>query len=39
MSDRYPKRIICMTEETTGTLYLVGEEGRAAQSNIEECRS
>lgn len=25
---RYPKRIICMTEETTETLYLLGEEER-----------
>ncbi|MDT8320813.1 MAG: cobalamin-binding protein [Xanthomonadales bacterium] len=30
MSDRYPKRIICMTEETTETLYLLGEEDRIA---------
>jgi iron complex transport system substrate-binding protein len=26
--DRFPKRIICMTEETTETLYLLGEEDR-----------
>jgi len=28
MSDRYPKRIVCLTEETTETLYLLGEERR-----------
>ena len=28
MSDRYPKRIVCLTEETTETLYLLGEEKR-----------
>ena len=26
--DRYPKRIVCMTEETTETLYMLGEEDR-----------
>ncbi|GJL83345.1 MAG: hypothetical protein DHS20C01_29790 [marine bacterium B5-7] len=26
--DRYPKRIICMTEETVETLYLLGEQDR-----------
>jgi len=26
--DDYPSRIICMTEETTETLYALGEEGR-----------
>lgn len=26
--DRYPKRIICLTEETTETLYLLGEQDR-----------
>jgi iron complex transport system substrate-binding protein len=26
--DRYPKRIVCMTEETTETLYLLGEQDR-----------
>ena len=26
--DRYPKRIVCLTEETTETLYLLGEERR-----------
>jgi len=25
---RYPTRIVCLTEETTETLYLLGEEGR-----------
>lgn len=30
MLDYYPKRIVCMTEETTETLYLLGEEGRIA---------
>jgi iron complex transport system substrate-binding protein len=28
MTDRYPKRIVCMTEETTETLYLLGEQDR-----------
>jgi iron complex transport system substrate-binding protein len=28
MSDRYPARIVCLTEETTETLYLLGEERR-----------
>lgn len=28
MTDRYPKRIVCLTEETTETLYLLGEERR-----------
>ena len=27
-SDRYPSRIVCLTEETTETLYLLGEERR-----------
>jgi iron complex transport system substrate-binding protein len=26
--DRYPKRIVCLTEETVETLYLLGEEAR-----------
>lgn len=26
--DRYPSRIVCLTEETTETLYLLGEEDR-----------
>jgi iron complex transport system substrate-binding protein len=26
--DRYPKRIVCLTEETTETLYLLGEDAR-----------
>lgn len=26
--DRYPKRIVCLTEETTETLYLLGEQDR-----------
>ena len=26
--DRYPSRIVCLTEETTETLYLLGEERR-----------
>src|SRR2546425_11876557 len=25
---RYPERIVCLTEETTETLYLLGEESR-----------
>jgi iron complex transport system substrate-binding protein len=28
--DRYPKRIVCLTEETTETLYLLGAEARIA---------
>jgi len=28
--DGYPERIVCMTEETTETLYLLGEEDRIA---------
>ena len=28
MIDRYPARIVCLTEETTETLYLLGEERR-----------
>lgn len=27
-SDRFPKRIVCMTEETVETLYLLGEQDR-----------
>lgn len=27
-NDHYPKRIVCLTEETTETLYLLGEEER-----------
>ena len=26
--DRYPRRIVCLTEETTETLYLLGEQDR-----------
>jgi iron complex transport system substrate-binding protein len=26
--DRYPSRIVCLTEETTEALYLLGEEHR-----------
>src|SRR5205085_2856378 len=28
MPARYPERIVCLTEETTETLYLLGEERR-----------
>src|SRR5438270_13956451 len=28
MRARYPERIVCLTEETTETLYLLGEERR-----------
>src|SRR5690349_9337529 len=28
MSARFPERIVCLTEETTETLYLLGEERR-----------
>ena len=27
-TDRYPQRIVCLTEETTETLYLLGEQAR-----------
>jgi len=27
-ADRFPKRIVCLTEETTETLYLLGEQNR-----------
>lgn len=30
MKDRYPKRIVCLTEEPTETLYLLGEQHRIA---------
>jgi len=30
MTDYYPKRIVCLTEETTEMLYLLGEEHRIA---------
>ncbi|GAB4326740.1 MAG: cobalamin-binding protein [Bacteroidales bacterium] len=30
MNDPWPKRIVCLTEETTETLYLLGEEQRIA---------
>ena len=28
MSDRYPQRIVCLTEEPTEVLYLLGEQAR-----------
>ena len=28
MSSDFPERIVCMTEETTETLYLLGEDWR-----------
>src|SRR3970282_1016997 len=28
MAARFPERIVCLTEETTETLYLLGEERR-----------
>jgi len=28
VNDRYPKRIVCLTEETTETLYLLGQQDR-----------
>ena len=28
MKDYYPKRIVCLTEETTEMLYILGEEFR-----------
>ncbi|QFI37836.1 cobalamin-binding protein [Moritella marina ATCC 15381] len=30
MKDYYPKRIVCLTEETTEMLYILGEESRIA---------
>jgi len=30
MKDHYPKRIVCLTEETTEMLYILGEESRIA---------
>ena len=30
MADSYPQRIVCLTEETTETLYLLGEQHRIA---------
>ena len=30
MPARYPERIVCLTEESTETLYLLGEERRIA---------
>lgn len=30
MKDYYPKRIVCLTEETTEILYILGEESRIA---------
>jgi len=30
MKDYYPKRIVCLTEETTEMLYILGEEARIA---------
>ncbi len=30
MQPKYPERIVCLTEETTETLYLLGEEDRIA---------
>ncbi len=30
MSAQYSNRIVCLTEETTETLYLLGEEERNA---------
>jgi len=30
VTDRYPRRIVCLTEETTETLYLLGEGDRVA---------
>ena len=28
MPDLYPERVVCLTEETTETLYLLGEDAR-----------
>jgi len=28
MKGNYPKRVVCLTEETTETIYLLGEEDR-----------
>jgi len=35
MPARYPERIVCLTEETTETLYLLGEERRIFQIAAE----
>ena len=31
---RYPNRIVCLTEETTETLYLLGEGHRVVKSAL-----
>lgn len=30
--DRYPKRIVCVTEETTETVYMPGEQDRIIEN-------
>jgi len=37
MPARYPERIVCLTEETTETLYLLGEERRIVASPAIRC--
>jgi len=34
MPARLPERIVCLTEETTETLYLLGEERRIVEANL-----
>lgn len=36
--DPYPKRIVCLTEETTETLYLLGEQHRIAGISVYTLR-
>src|SRR5437868_8505780 len=36
--ETYPRRIICLTEETTETLYLLGEEDRIVGVSGYTCR-
>src|SRR6266852_8418128 len=38
MSDSYPQRIVCLTEETTETLYLLGQGDRIVGVSGYTCR-
>src|SRR5215468_12321540 len=38
MSTAFPRRIVCLTEETTETLYLLGEQDRIAGISGYTCR-
>ena len=33
-----PRRIVCLTEETVETLYLLGEQDRASSEGVRLCR-